>query len=312
MAVTSTFGPKQLEERGSLQRNQASKRRALHQKPRTFMGLTTIEQQHSSQARSAIQEALEHSKEIRLAVIGTGKRAKIAALQSMIAQAGHGGDLVQMDTLTSELQHPSAALVALQKAIDSQKHAISKNPEMKDETVAVAGDTTFFIRHPDRAWETVHKLERLGRPLTEEETEQTRGKVKKLLTQENVVMKWNIGAATANGKLATVEEHLLMEADPIPEELVEHYYRTAVESGLLYASNGLHIAMLELLQESGKVRRWGVEPGQTWRSWKPETSTEQSIPSERWMQEYKDWGEDFHQYAIRSVLSTTPHAILHL
>lgn len=274
------------------------------------MGTTSLENQRTSLARAGIQEALEHSKRISLAVIGTGKRGKISALQSMIGQAGHGGDLVQMDTLTAELQHDSAALVALQKAKDSRSHAITKNPELKDEIVAVAGDTTFSIQHPDETWESIHKLERLGRPLTEEETEKKYQEVRELLTQKLVKMRWNIAAATANGKQATVEQDLYIEADSIPQELIQQYYWNAVDSGLLYASNGLHIAMLEMLQESGKVKKWGNVPGRTWRSWKPEDASQDVQTPESWMQEYKDWGADYNQYAIRSVLSTTPHAIL--
>lgn len=276
------------------------------------MSTTTLEKHRSQIAHSSIQEALEHSKRISLAVIGTGKRGKIAALQAMIHRAGHGEDLLQMDTLSAELQHDSAALVALQKAKDSRNHAISKNPEMKDEIVAVAGDTTFSIRKPDGSWESTHKLERLGRPLSDEETEYTLQKVKSLLTQKHVEMNWNIAAATANGKLATVEEDLRIQADAIPGELIEQYYWSAVESGLLYTSNGLHIAMLELLQESGKVRKWGTVPGQTWRSWKSKDVPSDNANTQDWMQEYKDWGSDFQYYAIRSVLSTTPHAILRI
>ena len=275
------------------------------------MSVSTLEKTRISQSKQSIEEALTHSRRISLAVIGTGKRAKISALQAMIRQAGHTGSLAQMDTLTEEIQHDSAAVVALKKAMDSRNHAIANNPDYEDETVAVAGDATFAIKNPQNEWKSVHKLDRLGRPLTEEEVMQTRRTIKKLLSQPKVKVKWNIAAATANGKLATVQEDLVVSSSAIPDELIEEYFFSAVDSGLLYASNGLHMALLELLKESGTIQHIGIIPGQPWRSWKKESRTE-TPDLKRWMQEYKDWGDDFNQLAIRSVLATTPHAVLHL
>lgn len=275
------------------------------------MSVSTLEKTRIFQSQKSVEEALSHSKRISLAVIGTGKPIKISALQEMIHQAGHGGELAQMDTLTEELQHDHAPVVALQKAIDSRNHAIAKNPEYADETVAVAGDATFSVWSKNARWESVHKLDRLGRFLKEEEIAKTYDKVKGILSQPKVLVKWNIAAATANGKLATVHEDLVVKTSAIPDELIEQYFFSAVDSGLLYSSNGLHVALLELLQESGKIQEVGIVPGQPWQSWS-KTSDEETPSLKYWMQEYKDWGSDYRQLAIRSVISTTPHAVLQL
>lgn len=120
----------------------------------------------------------------------------------------------------------------------------------------VGADVNFWTHQGGNVWQQQHKLERIGRALTEQEFLQFAEKLKAYYCHpesKEVHVLWDIGVVVLNGGLHEFHDQIEVIAEPIDEWLFWQFITEAKESGMLYSTNP-HFALIECLIAQDKIK----------------------------------------------------------
>lgn len=120
----------------------------------------------------------------------------------------------------------------------------------------VGADVNFWTYQEGGVWQQQHKLERMGRELSEQEFLEFAEKLKQYYCHppsKEVRVLWDIGVVVLNGGLHEFHDQIEVIAEPIDEWLFWQYIAEARDNGLLYSANP-HFALIECLIAQDKIK----------------------------------------------------------
>jgi hypothetical protein len=120
----------------------------------------------------------------------------------------------------------------------------------------VGADVNFWTYHGHGVWQQQHKLERVGRELTEQEFLKFAEQLKTYYchpVSKEVHVLWDIGVVVLNGGLHEFHDQIEIIAEPIDEWLFWQYIIDAKNTGQLYTYNP-HFALVECLIAQDKIK----------------------------------------------------------
>lgn len=232
------------------------------------------------------------------AVMATGKQDKVRAAEGLLQLVSQFKTHTVVEVLHahrfSQYKEPfshSAVTIALHKAFAAKTEDIDIG--VGADVVAATWD------QQSRTWSTRQKLERIGRPLTNEEWAQEEGKLRKLYVhQKRLAITWEVAMAAVNGSASVVSARIFVDALPFSEEEFQFFLQHATQTGLWYSSN-VRGGLFEMLVQFGKVKRIAVIPG-----W--EFNKGKHIDVKDWMREPTSFLLD---RALQMILTTSPYSI---
>jgi hypothetical protein len=189
--------------------------------------------------------------------VNTSKQEKAQPMARVVAAIlGLSTDTVQPYSPQAaqnyvEPWHQDARVVSQHKALQVQRALVTSGTQHGP--VVAGADVSFAVKLPSGS-RHLPKLERLGRPLEEEELQNVLSwMVATYVMAPEIQVEWQVAVTVANGHSLTESERVQVVSGPVDLELLETYFWYAKESGLLYTSNSW-LPLIEMLIANGRIK----------------------------------------------------------